>query len=123
MLNAAPEAYCIDSASLERRTLLVCWKDGHRSRFHPFWLRHQCQCNTCGTPVTAVRGMRLHHIPETVVTRLTPVRIDRVELVWDHDDHKSHYAARWLRDHCYSDQERARRKHRPVYWDRRIAND
>ena len=38
------------------------------------------------------------------------------------DKHRSVYSARWLRNHCYSDQERARRKHLPTLWDGSIVD-
>lgn len=115
--------YAISNVEIVDRELAVEWADGHRSRFHPIWLRHQCHCTSCGTPMNAVRGIRLHHIPEDIF----PVSLERtddgISLTWSQNDHQSTYAARWLRDHCYSDQERAMRKHRPVLWDGSIAED
>ena len=40
-----------------------------------------------------------------------------------HDGHRSLYSAQWLRDHCYSEPERARRRTRPKLWDGRLAQD
>ena len=114
--------YVIASAAMKDGSLAVHWQDGHQSHFHPHWLRHQCGCSHCGTAITAVRGIRLHHIPEDITARLEDSRDDAVVLAWSPDEHRSRYAARWLRDHCYSDAERARRKHRPLLWDRRIGN-
>ena len=115
--------YVIASAAIDDGALMVDWRDGHRSRYHPLWLRHQCGCSSCGTAITAVRGLRLHHIPDDIAARLEDCSDDAVGLVWPHDGHRSRYGARWLRDHCYSDAERARRKHRPILWDRRIESD
>ena len=122
-MPVADPLYDIVSAAIDDRHLVIGWGDGHNSRFHPLWLRHQCSCSFCGTPVNAVRGIRLHHIPEDIAPVLDSRTADTVTLVWSDDGHRSVYDARWLRDHCYSDSERARRKHRPVLWDRRIGND
>ncbi len=121
--GAKKPRYAISLAGIEGREVTVEWGDGHRSQYHPTWLRHQCHCNSCGTPMNAVRGIRLHHIPEDI----SPSSIERsdneITVTWSPDDHRSVYSARWLRDHCYSDRERATRKHRPVLWDGRIVED
>ena len=109
--------YAISAARLEEGALIVDWADGHRSRFHAIWIRHQCACEDCGTPITAVRGLRLHHIPEDIAAVSLTRSGDRLTLAWSHQDHRSSFAARWLRDHCYSAEERARRKHKPRLWD------
>ena len=115
--------YQIKQASIVSRELKVDWGDGHASRFHPIWLRHQCECELCGTPINAVRDLRLHHIPEDIA----PIDLNfdnaGVTLRWSNNQHASSYAARWLRDHCYSETERARRKHRPVLWDADIEKN
>ncbi len=38
------------------------------------------------------------------------------DIVWSAGGHRSHYDADWLRAHCYSDAERARRRWRPTLW-------
>ena len=106
----------IRSVATENDLLIVRWADGHESRFHPIWLRHQCWCPDCGTPETGVRGIRLHHIDEGVSIQSVDVEGNSVRIIWP-DGHRSEYAARWLRNHCYSDVERARRRVRPVLWD------
>ena len=113
----------IDHVCIEGREVFVDWGDGHQSRFHPMWLRHQCHCKHCGTPMNAVRGIRLHHIPEDISAGSITCSADELTVTWSQDDHQSVYPARWLRDNCCSDRERAMRKHRPVLWDGRIAED
>lgn len=108
-----------DAAGLLR----VDWSDGHTSMFHPMWLRHQCACAACGTPENAVRGLRLHHIPNDIAFRIRASDDRTIDLSWTNDGHRSRYAAVWLRDHCYSDAERQRRRHRPTLWDAGIHDD
>ena len=118
----AESRYRIDSASINNGELDVHWADGHRSRYHPMWLRHQCECSQCGSSLNGVRGIRIHHIPEDI----TPVELSHTEtevnIVWSGDGHQSSYNSRWLRNHCYSETERSLRKHRPVLWDASIAD-
>ena len=115
--------YKIKSASLQSKDLHLSWEDGHKSTFHSIWLRHQCTCDHCGTPVSGVRGIRIHHIPEDIAPSRLGIKENRVELIWNNDGHRSVYEGEWLRDHCYSKSERSRRKHRPTLWTREIAKD
>ena len=115
--------YLFKSLAAVEGQLRITWRDGHESSFHPIWLRHQCSCAACGTPVTAVRGLRLHHIPEDLAFRIEAHNEQAIDLVWIHDGHPSRYQLAWLRDHCYSDAERQCRRHRPTLWDRSIAED
>jgi len=41
----------------------VGWCDGGVSHFHFIWLRHQCECEECGSSLNGVRGLRLDLIP------------------------------------------------------------
>lgn len=109
--------YLVQTAGLRDGRLRIHWRDGHLSEFHAIWLRHQCECTQCGTPVNAVRALRLHHIAEDIAIAGLTVDRDNVAVEWSHDGHRSRYRVRWLRDHCYSDSERHRRRHRPVLWD------
>jgi len=114
--------YGIVNASIEDRQLTITWGDGHHSSYHPLWLRHQCECNVCGTPIDAVRGIRLLDIPSNIEPELRDSSNTDVHIQWMPDKHRSVYSAKWLRNHCYSDQERARRKHRPTLWDGSIVD-
>ena len=49
--------YQIKSVGVEAAELTVLWGDGHMSRFHPMWLRHQCECDICGSSLDAIRGI------------------------------------------------------------------
>ncbi|MDP6734709.1 MAG: TauD/TfdA family dioxygenase [Gammaproteobacteria bacterium] len=114
--------YEIVNASIEDSQLTITWGDGHHSSYHPLWLRHQCECNVCGTPIDAVRGIRLLDIPPNIEPELRDSSNIDVHIQWMPDKHRSVYSAKWLRNHCYSDQERARRKHRPTLWDGSIVD-
>ena len=114
--------YEIINASIEYSQLMITWGDGHHSSYHPLWLRHQCECNVCGTPIDAVRGIRLLDIPSNIEPELRDNSNNGIHIQWMPDKHRSVYSAKWLRNHCYSDKERARRKHRPTLWDGSIVD-
>ena len=113
-MSANESRYTIVSAEINNGGLSVIWDDGHKSLFHAIWLRHQCTCADCGTPLNAVRGIRLHHIPENIAVDALEFSESGVMLTWSDDGHQSRYQARWLREHCYSASERAARKHKPI---------
>ncbi len=122
-MNTDNARYEIGKSIVSDGGLRVEWVDGHQSRFHAIWLRHQCTCTFCGTPHNAVRGIRLHHISHDISIASAEVSGHSVKIAWSDDGHRSVYDARWLRDHCYSKQERQVRKHRPVLWDSSIGAD
>lgn len=107
----------ISTIAVKDRVLHVDWADGHKSQFHAIWLRHQCWGEKTGSPVTGVRTIRLHHIPMDISFAQVTLEDGGVRVVWPGDGHVSHYAGSWLRNHCYSDEERARRRARPILWD------
>ena len=116
-MNSTTPCFRIDRARIVDNELHVDWGDGHRSSFHPLWLRHQCECDFCGTSLTAVRGLYIPDIPQDTLPTLCGHDDCGVQITWSGDNHHSRYTARWLRNHCYSDQERERRRHRPLLWD------
>ncbi|MEM9498560.1 MAG: TauD/TfdA family dioxygenase [Pseudomonadota bacterium] len=113
----ANERNSISAISTGERILNVDWADGHHSRFHAIWLRHQCWGEETGSPVTGVRTIRLHHIPLDISFDQVTLDDDGVRIVWPNDGHVSVYPASWLRNHCYSEEERAKRRARPILWD------
>jgi len=115
--------YLIKLARIIDRGLQIDWGDGHQSRFHPIWLRHQCECEHCGTPVNAVRALRLHHIPDDISIKHCELDHQTIKTIWSEKGHLSQYNARWLRDHCYSERERKARKHQPILWDSSITEN
>ncbi len=121
-MAAESEKYQIKTAKSVSGGLEIEWGDGHTSNFDPMWLRHQCECKLCGTPMNAVRSLRLHHIPDDISLSITGHSAGQVGVIWNNDNHRSIYDAHWLRDHCYSSAERRNRKHRPVLWDGSLEN-
>ncbi|MBC6439177.1 MAG: TauD/TfdA family dioxygenase [Rhodospirillales bacterium] len=98
----------------------ITWADGHRSTFHAVWLRHACQCEDCGTYLSAIRSLRLTEIPDDIELAKVEEHHGEVRIVWCGDSHKSRFPARWLRERCNSESERTRRRWRPVLWSKEI---
>ena len=95
-MQSSKSRYTVQSANIDDGHLEISWGDGHRSRFHPIWLRHQCECDTCGTSLNGVRRIRIHHIPEDITPKQLSLSEDGVQITWSNDDHPSSYSAIWL---------------------------
>lgn len=108
--------HTLRSAALQSGQLAIEWADGHHSQFHAIWLRHQCWSAACGSPMDGVRSIRLHHIADDIAFGEVELVGQAINVVWS-DGHRSTYQGDWLRNHCYSDAERARRRFHPTLWD------
>lgn len=102
------------------RTVEIDWADGHRSVFHTVWLRDNCSCEACGDHSGGHRFFELNALPGSLAN--TAVLVEgMVQITWDADGHVTRFDPAWLRAHCYSDTERAARRHQPETWDATIT--
>jgi alpha-ketoglutarate-dependent taurine dioxygenase len=113
----------IKDVAVEGRRVRIHWGDGHKSRFHAIWLRHNCHCPACGTSETAIKPLKLTDIPADIAARSATLEASGdLVIVWEGDGHETRYAPAWLRAHCYSDAERSRRHWRATLWGPEIAS-
>ena len=105
----------------DRHRLIVHWGDGHTSSFQTIWLRHACQCEACGTYISAIRSLRLPDIPDDIAIA-TADRDDegRIQVTFSGDGHSSLFDPAWLRGRCNSTTERTRRRWTPILWGKEI---
>ena len=121
MTNSALSIQHIDK---QHRQLAVTWGDGRVSSFHYIWLRDNCACDQCGDRSGGHRYLELSDIDENI----TPVdaSIDTsgtLQIKWSGDGHLTGYKADWLRQHCYSTEALAERRHRPLLWDSELNDN
>ena len=111
----------VDYLAKDERKLVIRWGDRHVSSFHYVWLRDNCFCDECGAPTSQKRTARFPALP--VDPRPATVSVGKTDLnvVWAEDGHTSTYQLSWLRNHCYSAEERARRRSAPVLWDKKLT--
>ena len=106
------------------RAVTVAWDDGHASRFHWLWLRHNCRCDKCWNKLGDQTLQVVVNIPQDIVPKSTSLDDEgRLVLAWPQDDHVTVYEAGWLRAHCYSAEERRKRRHTPTLWDANYVKD
>ena len=98
----------------------ITWHDGHQSVFHTVWLRDNCSCDSCGDHSGGHRFFELNMMPGELSNRIS-FNGNLIKIDWLKEGHSTVFDAAWLRSHCYSDQERAGRRHQPVLWDAELA--
>ncbi len=113
--------YAIADLHALNHSLQVSWRDGHGSRFPSVWLLQACSCPRCGLTESAVRLTRLTDQPARPKIVAAVLREGTVEVDWG-GGHVSRFSPRWLRGHCLSPEERARRKPAPRLWGREMAD-
>ncbi|MGI9611814.1 MAG: TauD/TfdA family dioxygenase [Acidimicrobiales bacterium] len=125
VVPAAPAGrFEIDSISLGDRVVGVDWGDGHHSKFHFIWLRHNCFCAECGSSQDGIRFNLLTDIDPHVTGTVSVDDAGGLCVAWDRDDHESRFDPAWLRSYCYSPEERDRRAgFRPQPWKNELVND
>lgn len=106
------------------RAVVVSWLDGHKSVFHYIWLRDNCFCEECGSVSSSQdRVLNLLKVPSGIQPLTISVQDDgRLAISWAPDHHRTVFEARWLRAHCYSQAERAHRRHKPTLWGKELGN-
>jgi gamma-butyrobetaine dioxygenase len=113
--KASPRSI-IRAADLDDGRVTVNWEDGHESRFHPLWLRYNCDCEDCGQTNKGLRPLRLTDIPRDIA--VTTALVDgqgQLALTWS-DGHQALFEPDWLRARCYSSAEREYRRFKPILW-------
>lgn len=102
--------------------MTVTWADGHVSSFLYMWLRDNCSCATCGAHGEGSRFQALLDIPEDIAPeRCAWDEAGALTVHWSNGGHVTRLPAKWLRDYCYSESERRRRRSIAKMWDGRLA--
>ncbi len=114
--SSAQAEFEITATRLASRGIEIEWGDGHRSYFHHIWLRDNCPCDDCVVSSGERLMLAASISPDLVPSEVGLRRGRELEIVWASDGHRTRLDARWLRTHCYSPTERAKRRHQPKLW-------
>ena len=104
------------------RRLEIAWGDGHLSHFPSIWLLQACDCAACGSSESAVRHVKLTDQPARPHILGATLEGAEVAIDWG-DGHVSRFEPKWLRGHCLSTSERARRRPEPRLWGEEIGRE
>ena len=115
--------YLLKALESKDNSIVIRWKDNHISIFHHIWLRHQCECEICGSPIDGIRNNWLQNISANPKIQKIKQHPESIDIIWQDDEHRSSFSLRWLRDHCYASESRKARKHKPILWDASIAKN
>lgn len=100
-------------------SLILSWDDGSQSEYHYLWLRDNCACSQCVTPLTREQVFEICDVPLDIRPSQVTISDDgRLLVTWDNDQHQSRFHPGWLKAHCYSKQARAERYRTPEIWDK-----
>jgi hypothetical protein len=117
--SEAPDLQQIETFSEKGGKLIIGWADKHESMFHYIWLLDNCFCPECGAEYTEKRVLRLLELPLNVTPSTVFVNGANLQINWS-NGHTSVYDPAWLRAHCYSTKERARRHVQPILWGKEL---
>ena len=120
--NRAEPGNIVTTVESNRRDVTISWQDGHKSVFHPIWLRDNCSCTDCGDHSGGHRFFELNMLPDDLANRVV-CDDGMIKIEWLADGHLTTYDPSWLRSHCHSDQERRKRRPQPVLWDAALADN
>ena len=120
-LNRAESSFQVSGVRSDPGKIIVDWQDGHQSTFHTIWLRDNCSCDQCGDHSGGHRFFELGMLPGSLANHAA-FEDGMIRIHWREDHHVSTFDPAWLRSHCYSDEERSRRKRQPVLWDAGLSD-
>lgn len=103
---------------LGEHSLQLYWDDGHCSEFHYLWLRDNCPCTQCVSPLTREQLFEICDVPLEIRPEKASLNAGYLEIRWSDGGHESRYHPGWLREHCYSEAARAQRQWQPHVWDK-----
>lgn len=107
------------SVSCDAEAINVVWSNGDTSQYHYIWLRDNCQCKQCVSPLTREQLFEICDVPLSIKANKVWINQQyRIEIKWDFDNHCSEYLPGWLQAHCYSDSARAKRQYQPQTWNK-----
>ena len=120
MITPDRSAKTVLNCVLEERTMSIEWADGQHSVFHQIWLRDNCPCPKCrhsnGQRLTETASI----LPNIHAGSVKLGRDGKIAIVWTNDGHISRFSPNWLRAHCYSSEERAKRRLPRKLWDAKL---
>jgi gamma-butyrobetaine dioxygenase len=98
------------AADTEAGMVRVTWDDGRVSRFHVMWLRDNCPCPECVSPLTREQSFEIADAPDDLKPAQAGAdRFGGLSVVWS-DGHRSRFDAGWLRANANDEASRAERR-------------
>ena len=102
--------------------LKIIWNDGEESKFNFMWLR-----DNCPTAHDKDSRHRMFNILE-VSQEINPKKYEinkngNLEVEWSEGNHKSYYDPKWLRENCYTINNKKKFTSPYYLWDSSLQNN
>ena len=112
----------IKNISIRENNIELEWNDDQISNFHFMWLRDNCPL-----------GMHLYARHRTfnfltVSEKIYPESCSltnggKLEIIWSEGNHISQFDPKWLRNHCYTINNKKKYKSPYILWDKDLGNN
>ena len=91
----------ISKVSLNGSSLNVKWSDGQVSNFNFMWLRDNCP--TARDKDSRHRMFNLLEVSTNISPKQFKINAEgKLEIEWNEGNHTSYYDQKWLRENCYT---------------------
>ena len=112
-------ATSIKKIRIAKKTLNIDWFDGEKSKFHFMWLRDNCPYGA--HPTARQRTFNFLTVSKKIYPKKYFITRDKkLEIIWSHGNHKSHYELKWLRNHCYTIINKKKYKSPYILWNNNL---
>ncbi len=102
--------------------LKVIWSDGEESKFNFLWLRDNCP--SAHDPDSRHRMFNILKVSQDINPKNYSVKEDgKLEIEWSEGDHTSHYDPKWLRENCYTINNKKKYISPYTLWDHSLENN
>ena len=116
------QAVSIKNVSKNDKSLEIEWNDGEKSNFHFMWLRDNCPYGV--HPTARQRSFNLLTVSNNIHPKTYSITQDgKLEIKWSEGEHTSHFDPLWLRNHCYTINNKKPYTSPYVLWDARLKDD
>ena len=115
------EKFNIKSTKISSTSVNVIWEDDKKSYFHFLWLRDNC--STGIHPDARMRTFNLLDITENIYPISSFINNNKeLEIKWSEGNHTSTYSLSWLRDNCYTINNKKKYESKFILWDYNIKD-
>ena len=115
-------AIAISKVSNNGSSLNVEWSDGEISSFNYMWLRDNCP--TAHDKDSRHRMFNILKVSQDINPKKYNINEDgKLEIEWSEGDHISYYDPKWLRENCYTINNKKKYISPYHLWDSSLQND
>ncbi len=108
------KAFAIKKVTLSSTAVSIIWEDNKKSLFHFLWLRDNCP--TSFHPDTRMRIFNILSVSKDIHPMKIKKEKNRLIIHWSENNHISKYDLKWLRNHCYTNNNSQSTISKNIFW-------